>query len=92
MLRPCALEKSSLRIGRVKKSWYNRSYMILYRYGTLVSAISIFIALWKMILPEALAEGNIIFESAIKIDIARNQSAIFVLLYACCSFSNLIGQ
>ena len=29
-----------------------------------------FIALWKMILPEALAEGNIIFQSAINIDIA----------------------
>ena len=34
----------------------------------------------------ACAECNIIFQSAIKIDIARNQSAIFVLLYAYCSF------
>ena len=33
-----------------------------------------------------LDECNINFQSAIKIDIARNQSAIFVLLYAYCSF------
>ena len=37
---------------------------------------------------------NIIFQSAIKIDIARNQSAIFVLSYAYSSFklNNLIVQ
>ena len=34
----------------------------------------------------AIAEYNIIFQSAIKIDIAQNQSAIFVLVYAYCSF------
>ena len=41
-----------------------------------------------MIMHKALncAECNIIFQSAIEIDIARNQSAIFVLLNAYCSF------
>ena len=44
---------------------YNKTNMALW-----FRAISIFIALWKMILPSASGSGNIIFQSAIKIDIA----------------------
>ena len=36
-------------------------HIIIYKYGTWVSAISIFIALWKMILHEALAPSAISF-------------------------------
>ena len=49
-----------------------------------MSAISIFIALWKMILHEAQPSAISLFQSAIKIDIARTDSAIFVLFYDYC--------
>ena len=55
---------------------------IIYKYGTMVSCnINFYCTLKNDIAWDACADCNtsIIFQSAIKIDIARNQSAVFVL-------------
>ena len=51
-----------------------------------VSNINCYRTLKNDVVRGACTEGNIIFQSAIKIDIARNHSALFVLLYGYCSF------
>ena len=50
------------------------------------SNIHLYCTLKNDIAQGACTKCNIIFQSAIKIDIAQNQSAIFVLFYAYCSF------
>ena len=58
--------------------------LILYKFGTFVSCNINFYCTPK----NDITRGNIIFQRKMKVDIARNQSAIFVLFYAYCSFKS----